>query len=57
MPNFDKRRKAHPEEIDTSNGALFLKIVYLERRVKYLEDQIDGLIGDGRSRNSLGVVP
>lgn len=26
----DKRRKAHPEEVDTSNGALFLRTVHLE---------------------------
>lgn len=35
----DKRRKAHGEEIDTSNGALFLRIVELERQVKYLMER------------------
>lgn len=37
---FDKRKKAHPEEVDISNGALFLRIAELERQVKYLEKEI-----------------
>ena len=37
----DKRRKARPSEVDISNSALFLRIVQLERQVKFLQRQID----------------
>ena len=40
MDANDKRKKAEPEEIDISNGSLFLMIRNLEREVKYLKSQI-----------------
>lgn len=33
----DKRKKAHGEEIDISNGALFLRILALERKLQDME--------------------
>lgn len=35
----DKLKKMHGEEIDISNGALFLRIAELERLVKYLDNE------------------
>ena len=39
----DKQKKAHGEEVDISNGALFLRISDLERQVKYLDAQLTKL--------------
>lgn len=39
----DKRAKAQAETIDISPGALFLRIVELERQVKYLQRQINDM--------------
>ena len=36
MTPEDKRRKAEPEVVDISNGALFLRIVALEREIQGL---------------------
>ncbi len=43
QPMLDKRKKAHPTEIDISNGALFLRIADLERKVTYLMKEVDKL--------------
>jgi hypothetical protein len=43
MKKNEKRRKAQGEEINISNGALFLRIVELERAVAYLGREIDKL--------------
>lgn len=40
-PEDAKTQKAHDERVDTSNGALFLRILDLERQVKHLEEQIE----------------
>lgn len=49
MPSSDtKRKKAHGEEIDISNGALFLRIAELERQVKYLNRCVDELKDQAR---------
>jgi regulator of replication initiation timing len=42
----DKRKKAHGEEIDISNGVLFLRIAELERQVGYLDRELNKLKRD-----------
>ncbi len=37
----DKRKKAHPEDVDISNGALFLRVVALEREIKGLKQRLN----------------
>ena len=41
MSEQPKRKKAHAKEVDTSNGALFLRIAELERQVKWLTKRLD----------------
>jgi len=43
MDNFDKRKKMEPEEIDISNGALFLMITDLKREIQSLKKELKEL--------------
>lgn len=51
----DKCRKAHAEEVDISNGALHLRVVFLEQEIKYLKSRIEKLIRESR-RNYNGPI-
>lgn len=46
----DKRDKAHATEVNIDNGALFLRLLALERRVKYLELTLRRVENDGPFR-------